>query len=33
MKRGMKMLILAIVIMLVILEILKVQDMNKASSE
>ena len=29
----MKMLILAIVIMLVILEILKVQDMNKASSE
>lgn len=33
MKRGMKMLILAIVIMLVILGILKVQDMNKASSE
>ena len=33
MKRGMKMLILTIVIMLVILEILKVQDMNKASSE
>ena len=33
MKRGMKMLILTIVIMLVILGILKVQDMNKASSE
>lgn len=33
MKRGMKMLIWAIVIMLVILGILKVQDMNKASSE
>lgn len=33
MKRGMEMLILAIVIILVILGILKVQDMNKVSSE